>query len=41
LMLLSDFLTATLWCWALFVQYVQWRDVRYKITRDGAVQSVR
>ena len=41
LTLLSDFLTASLWGLALFMEHVQWRDVRYRITSDGAVEPVR
>jgi ceramide glucosyltransferase len=41
LVLCSDFLTFGLWCWALFAQHIHWRDTRYKITRDGTVESVR
>lgn len=41
LILLSDFLILGLWCWALFMQHIRWRDVRYRITRDGAVEATR
>jgi ceramide glucosyltransferase len=31
LVLLSDFLTFGLWCWAVFVQHIHWRGVRYRV----------
>lgn len=36
--ILHDFLALGLWCCASFATHVQWRERRYRVTRDGALQ---
>lgn len=37
---LSDFLAVGLWMAAFFTRCVQWRQTRYRVARDGAVQPL-
>jgi ceramide glucosyltransferase len=37
---LRDALSLALWAWSFVTRRVQWREVRYHVTRDGSVQPV-
>jgi len=37
---LRDALSLALWAWSFVTRRVQWREVRYRVTRDGSVQPV-
>jgi ceramide glucosyltransferase len=37
---LRDALSLTLWAWSFVTRRVQWREVRYRVTRDGSAQPV-
>ena len=37
---LRDMLSLALWGWSFVTRRVQWREVRYRVTRDGSVQPV-
>jgi ceramide glucosyltransferase len=37
---LRDALSLALWTWSFVTRRVQWREVRYRVTRDGSAQPV-
>jgi ceramide glucosyltransferase len=37
---LRDALSLALWAWSFATRRVQWREVRYRVTRDGSAQPV-
>jgi ceramide glucosyltransferase len=37
---LRDALNLALWVWSFVTRHVQWREVRYFVTRDGSAQPV-
>jgi len=37
---LSDMLGFVLWCWSFATRRVHWRDMRYRIARDGTIQPL-
>jgi len=37
---LRDALSLALWAWSFVTRRVQWREVRYRVTRDGSAQPV-
>lgn len=37
---LSDLLVFGLWCWGFVTSQVQWRDVRYRVARDGSAHPI-
>jgi ceramide glucosyltransferase len=37
---LSDFLAFALWCWGFVTSHVHWRDIRYRVARDGSLHPI-
>jgi len=37
---LSDFLAFGLWCWGFVTSSVHWRDIRYRVARDGSLHPI-
>lgn len=36
----SDFLAFALWCWGFVTSHVHWRDIRYRVARDGSLHPI-
>jgi ceramide glucosyltransferase len=41
LVALNDLLTFSLWCWGFATRHVQWRQMRYRVARDGTAYPIR
>jgi ceramide glucosyltransferase len=37
----NDLLAFSLWCWGFATRHVQWRQVRYRVARDGTAYPIR